>query len=243
MMPWRWGSSILLKVATPVPKPIAIGTLGVSVICRPTDLRDVAQVLLQFTALASEASVVIDTDSDADVHRALHLFGEALGDLKVHCTRRNLQDDYSAQRNYAQRALTTRWALHMDADERPTESLLNALGWLIPDLEKKGRTVCGLGRRNWVDGELTASYPDYQYRLLRTHILWVRRVHEVPQPCETFSRVVWSFPQPCLDHRIQGSRLAARRNRYGQIAEAAGKTRGQFLLERPYSPTEMAPTG
>jgi len=75
-------------------------------------------------------------------------------------------DNYAGQRNAALQAAQTEWVLFVDADERVTPELAQAVqqalgqpqaGWWIP-------------RHNYLFGKLTRHagwYPDYQLRLLR----------------------------------------------------------------------------
>ena len=75
-------------------------------------------------------------------------------------------DNYAEQRNAALKAISTEWVLFVDADERATPELAQAVqtvlngpeaGWWIP-------------RHNYLFGKLTQYagwYPDYQLRLLR----------------------------------------------------------------------------
>ena len=90
-------------------------------------------------------------------------------------------DNYAGQRNAALEALYTEWVLFVDADERATPELAQAVrevldrseaGWWIP-------------RHNYIFGKLTQHagwYPDYQLRLLRrTHARYDpgHPVHEI----------------------------------------------------------------
>src|SRR3990172_7712430 len=75
-------------------------------------------------------------------------------------------DHYAGQREAALRAAQTEWVLFVDADERVTPELAQAIrnalpgpeaGWWIP-------------RHNYIFGKLTRHagwYPDYQLRLMR----------------------------------------------------------------------------
>jgi len=90
---------------------------------------------------------------------------------------------YGSQRQAAMDALSARWILFVDADERVTPQLAqeireaiiaqpDVVGWWIP-------------RHNYIFGRLTLHagwYPDYQMRLLRpAHARWdpQREVHEL----------------------------------------------------------------
>src|SRR5262245_41937217 len=75
-------------------------------------------------------------------------------------------DNYAGQRNAALEGLSTEWVLFVDADERATPELAQAVG------EALNRPEAGwwIPRDNYIFGKLTRHagwYPDYQLRLLR----------------------------------------------------------------------------
>jgi len=75
-------------------------------------------------------------------------------------------DNYAEQRNAALEAVQTEWVFFVDADERATPQLAQAVG------EALNRSEAGwwIPRHNYIFGKLTQHagwYPDYQLRLLR----------------------------------------------------------------------------
>jgi len=94
-------------------------------------------------------------------------------------------DTYPGQRNAALEAVSfkTDWVLFIDADERVSPELANA----IRDALAQGDSYAGwrIARHNYIFGKLTLGagwYPDYQTRLLRVGAAGydpARQVHEV----------------------------------------------------------------
>lgn len=75
-------------------------------------------------------------------------------------------DNYAGQRNAALAAARTEWVLFVDADERVTPELAQAIRDVLP------RSEAGwwIPRHNYLFGKLTRHagwYPDYQLRLMR----------------------------------------------------------------------------
>lgn len=92
--------------------------------------------------------------------------------------------DYASQRNFALDYVRGRadWVLFVDADERVTDDLANAVRMAIDKPDYAGWRI---PRHNYLFGKLTTGagwYPDYQTRLLRVELARYdpdRKVHEV----------------------------------------------------------------
>jgi hypothetical protein len=145
---------------------------------------------------------------------------EKLGKVQVFC--RLLERDFSAQRNVARGKTKVPWLFHLDADETLSEDLLADLQLWIAFGERHGLRAIGFPRQDWIDGELTDRFPDYQYRLHRAGEKWIRNVHEVPSCCKNRWRKAWKVPEDgkwfLLHHRSR-SCLKARADFYDTIAE------------------------
>lgn len=91
-------------------------------------------------------------------------------------------DDFAKQRNFACGKATGDWILEIDADEIPSEALLEGLFDLCAGADRLGVEVIGLPRLNFHDGELQPGVGlhglDYQYRLHRSYCRWHGNVHE-----------------------------------------------------------------
>ena len=133
----------------------------------------------------NEVEVFLDTISS---HISLHKspfnfhFADWKNQLSSYCTK-----DYIFQ---------------IDADELPSQDLMNSLHTIIKQnvdviLVPRENTVEGLTEehiKNWgwkVDKMNRVNWPDYQWRLYRNHssIQWVNKVHERLEGFETFSTI------------------------------------------------------
>ena len=101
------------------------------------------------------------------------------------------EDDFSAQKNRAIAALDTDWVYLTDPDERLEPTILEILPLLVTEpgqeLLARTRIICesaeffdcfGIARRNYIDGVVTETYPDYQYRLFKNYCRYEKPVHE-----------------------------------------------------------------
>jgi glycosyltransferase involved in cell wall biosynthesis len=87
-------------------------------------------------------------------------------------------DSYAGQRDAALRAAQTEWVLFVDADERVTPELAQAIRDVLP------RPEAGwwIPRHNYIFGRLTRRagwYPDYQLRLMRRALAHYDPAHPV----------------------------------------------------------------
>lgn len=94
---------------------------------------------------------------------------------------RSLAGDFAAQRNVAQAALHTDWALHLDTDETLPPRTLTRLHATAALAARHRLRAVGIARRNYVDGLLSALFPDTQYRLVHRHVRFEGQVHERPE--------------------------------------------------------------
>ena len=231
--PWVRGTVLrarLSPLARPaVPQPDQRVTLGVIAAANagPQVLalwRDCAEVVAGIV-------VVLDTADDAKAETLQALLCEAGGTGRCRVLARLLANDYAAQRNRVQEAVTTPWVLQVDCDERLTPQTKTRLPDIIDEAEQAGWDVVGLTRRNMVDGVARALYPDVQYRLLRRSVAFTRAVHEYP----VLNAGQRSFVHlgAGLIHALDGRRLAVRERRYEGIEEGAGRPHDTALLMEP----------
>lgn len=95
-----------------------------------------------------------------------------------------LTSDFSAARNYCQGLASKPWVLVLDADEWPTQPLLN---WLATYKPSPGTRGVEIRRENRIDGELLPNKSAYEWhvRLYRREHKWVGPIHEhvwIPDP-------------------------------------------------------------
>jgi len=125
------------------------------------------------------AAEVIVLDSGS-TDRTLEIAQAARARARVSVVQREF-DHYAGQREAALRAAETEWVLFVDADERVTPELAQAIRHVLP------RPEAGwwIPRHNYIFGKLTRHagwYPDYQLRLMRralAHYDPARPVHEL----------------------------------------------------------------
>ena len=90
-------------------------------------------------------------------------------------------NDFSAQRNFALEHVETEWVLYLDADERLSTKLVEAINEAITSNEDKQyvfkRKSIAFGK----EFNYGTLRPDYVPRLFKTtHVQWINKVHEKP---------------------------------------------------------------
>ena len=153
-------------------------------------------------------------------------------DLAQACGAEVLQrrfDNYAAQRNAALQAVTTHWALFVDADERITEPLAHEIR---QKMEWPDYAAWQLPRHNYIFGRLTQGagwYPDYQTRLLRPDQACYdprRPVHEIVM----LKGAVGTLSHPIIHHNYRDlAHFLEKQRRYVQYD-------AQILFEQGIQP-------
>lgn len=236
--PWAAMSPRLAAdLASPAPLARLSDALALAVICRPAELEAAADLAANLDGLIGEVLVAVDSRDPAEAPRFARAIRDAAGDgIATRVLVHPLDGDFAAQRNRLQAAASRRWTLHLDSDERPAPEMSAALPWLIADAEAKGRRILGFGRRNLVDGTMSAHYPDVQYRLTRADVRFVGRVHETPDAPPARWRERFQFVGGDILHFMTRERLARRSRLYESLQAGAGRPLDQTLLETPYDP-------
>jgi glycosyltransferase involved in cell wall biosynthesis len=143
----------------------------------------VPTTIAQFYHVVDEIVVVDGGSTDKSVEWA-----ERMGARVVH---RPFDNDFSAQKNYAIEQLEADWVYLHDPDERLDPPLLEIIPLLataegqqilrrndvLPATDKL-LDCFGIPRKNFIDGEQTQIYPDYQYRFFRHYCRFEGAVHE-----------------------------------------------------------------
>ena len=205
--------------------PVSLG-----LICRPAD-RDAVLAALPVQAGWTD-DVVILIDGPALAAEPVAVAGFAAGAVRV--AARPLDGDFAAQRNALQGLARHGWMLQLDADE----ALGPATGRLLPALaalaQAEDVVSIGLARANRVDGVLSDVFPDVQYRLNRTRLLYAGRVHERPVLEGSWSRSLIAL-HGCIEHRLSGLHVRARSRRYEALDPGRGRPEEEAALLRPYA--------
>lgn len=206
-------------------RPVSLG-----LICRPAD-RDAVLASLPVQAGWTD-DVVILIDGPALAAERATVAGFAAGAVRV--AARPLNGDFAAQRNALQGLARHGWMLQLDADE----ALSPATGRLLPALaalaEADGVVSIGLNRSNRVDGVLSDVFPDVQYRLNRTSLLYAGRVHERPVLDRGWPGSLIAL-HGCIEHRLSLAHVRARSRRYETFDPGRGRPEEEAALLRPYA--------
>src|SRR5574338_166633 len=157
-------------------------TLGLAMIAQNEEAH-IPATIAQFYHVVQDIVVVDGGSSDQTV-----AWAERMGARVIH---RPFDNDFSTQKNLAISELRTARVYLHDPDERPEPTLLEIMPYLITlngqaNLMEAGILppnqdffdCFGIARKNFIDGELSKVYPDYQYRLFKHYCRFEGKVHE-----------------------------------------------------------------
>lgn len=158
-------------------------SIGLAMIMQNEEIH-IPATISQFYNVVDDIVVVDGGSTDGSVQWA-----ERMGARVLH---RPFDHDFSAQKNFAIENLNTDWVYLHDPDERLEPTVLEIMPLLTADQgqvslmhagvipRKETAFDCfGIARRNYIDGDMTKVYPDYQYRLFRNYCRFEGAVHEV----------------------------------------------------------------
>ena len=196
-------------------------------LCRVT-AESVGEIIVVLDTDRAALAAAFERELSADVAEAQH--------VAIRVIARPLRADFAAQRNTVQDAARTDWVLHLDTDEKLTPQTQAQLPAIVAEAEAGRRDGVGLPRRNMVDGELSALYPDEQYRLVRRNVRFTCAVHEYP----VLRRPSVHLGSGIL-HRIDSARLTRRAEIYEAISPGAGRPHDTELLLQRLPPDVRLP--
>ena len=237
-LPWSYGGKIQAHiedaplVAEVRPNP----RLTLGVIAGVDTQQATLDLCVDMAHVVAEMAVVLDT---VDPHLATCLENRISGALssvsaaKVRVIARPLANDFAAQRNRLQEIAGTPWVLQLDSDERLSEHAKARLTTIVDDADRRGLDAVALPRRNMVDGQLSALYPDIQYRVLRRAVRFTRAVHEYPQLAGRASSLDLGSG---IIHSLSSERLDRRAAAYETIIEGSGRPHDTALLRAHLEP-------
>ena len=177
---------------------------GITVFNEAKELKRLLELLINNIDDEDEVVVCVDGDDDA-VRFELDVYAKKFYDLykplKVY--HRELNKDFSAQKNSIIENSTGDFIFHIDADEYPNNTLLEQIKdilkinevellWIprvntIEGMEQKHIDKWGwrISEKKWV------NYPDYQARVFanKKEIRWERPLHEVIRGYQTYSHL------------------------------------------------------
>jgi len=172
---------------------------GITVHNEAEELKRLLNILTNKIDKEDEIVICIDGD-DVKVEAVL---GEYLSENKAIVYKRKLNGDFAAQKNSVIENSTGDYVFHIDADEYPSDGLLE---YVKPILEANDIDLIWVPRVNTVDGITEqhiqqwgwrvsdagwVNYPDYQSRIFKNspEIRWKSKVHERIFGAETFSHL------------------------------------------------------
>lgn len=215
---WRYG---FVLDGTDATRATAIGhDVTLAIMTSPAQA-DMAAALVR--SLTFERVIVAIDAADAEPWQSL--FGNA------RLIAAPLAEDFSAQRNRLQAAAVEGWVLQLDSDEMPDAALIASLGWLVAAAHREGLRSLGLPRRNLVDGEMSALYPDIQYRLNRADVRFASKVHE--RPVLPFAATSLALTGT-IQHRLDTQRVRERTRLYAGMAADGAREEDETALLRPF---------
>ena len=94
---------------------------------------------------------------------------------------REWDDDFSAQRNFALQYVETEWVLYLDADERLTEGLIEAIKCAVTGSNSFQYSIKRKSVAFGQEFNHGVLKPDFVPRLFKTkNVKWINKVHEKP---------------------------------------------------------------
>ena len=172
---------------------------GITVHNEAEELKRLLNILTD--KIDKEDEIVICVDGD-DV-KVEAILGEYLSENEAVVYKRKLDGDFASQKNSVIENSTGDYIFHIDADEYPSDGLLE---YVKPILESNDIDLIWVPRVNTVDGITEqhiqqwgwrvsdagwVNYPDYQARIFKRDkdIKWIKPVHEIISGANTYSHL------------------------------------------------------
>ena len=172
---------------------------GITVHNEAEELKRLLDILTD--KIDKEDEIVICVDGD-DV-KVEAILGEYLSENEAVVYKRKLDGDFASQKNSVIENSTGDYIFHIDADEYPSDGLLE---YVKPILESNDIDLIWVPRVNTVDGITEqhiqqwgwrvsdagwVNYPDYQARIFKRDkdIKWIKPVHEIISGANTYSHL------------------------------------------------------
>ena len=213
--------------------------LTIGGICRASDAHHIANLIDSCRSLTRHYAFVVDAGGDTTVEdfraaldAAAQKDSKSLDGLDIRVLIHGLNNDFGSQRNRVHELATTDWVLQLDTDERLSLDFAEGLALVLARTEQAGIDSIGFARANYVDGTLSALWPDVQFRLNRRDVRYVGTVHEAPGV--HWRRQSWTLVGHIL-HLLPKARLAGRQERYESIKKGGGRPTDTAQLEAPFS--------
>ena len=174
-------------------------SFGITVHNEAEELKRLLNILTNKIDKEDEIVICIDGDDE----KVESVVGEYLSENEAIVYKRKLDGDFAAQKNSVIENSTGDYIFHIDADEYPSDGLLE---YVKPILEANDIDLIWVPRVNTVDGITEqhiqqwgwrvseagwVNYPDYQSRIFKNspEIRWKSKVHERIHGAQTFSHL------------------------------------------------------
>lgn len=198
-------------------------------VCNEHDeLKVLIDKLLPFITNKDELVVLVDdTNCTEDVQKLCNSYGNS---IRVYY--RPFNKDFAEHKNYLNFLCTKDWIFNIDADEYPTDTLLENLRLILEhnsDIDViavprvnivNGLTIDHISKWQWtVDSDGRVNWPDYQMRLYKNKpgIVWFGKVHEVIQGWKNGSHLPYDDDTLSLIHIKDITRQEKQNNLYNSL--------------------------
>lgn len=192
-------------------------------------LENLFQMILKYIQPEDEIIVVDDFSNDSSTIDTLAKYASSLTVYE-----NALNNDFSAQKNFAKSKCTKDYIVFIDADEVPCDTLMLTMKeilfnnpqvdmYLVPRINMvQGLTQADINRWDWqVNEKGWVNYPDYQTRIIKNipEILWEGVIHERLSGFSTHSELPSESSDYCLIHLKEINRQRKQNEFYNNIVK------------------------
>lgn len=201
--------------------PLASFALGI--MCRESELDRAVSSACDVLDEFAECLIVIDQQESwhptFELPRGIRVLG------------RPLAQSFAAQRNFIQQNSRSPWVMQLDADETISSLDVRKLRQLATSMQGHGFVSIGIPRENYVDGIRSDLYPDTQYRLNRSHVVFDGAVHERPlRPWQVSTIAIGCN----ITHHLDSAHVATRSYQYDKISPGLGRVHEREEFAEPF---------
>ena len=197
------------------------------------ELATLLSVLSEYIRDEDEIVILRDVNITEEVITVHEKFEEVLDCEYRHDNEHALNRDFASHKNYLNSLCTGEYIFQIDADEYPSNDLIEQLPellamnpstdlYLIPRINTvDGLTADHINRWNWdINDNGWVNFPDNQSRIYKntSDIYWINMVHERIVGYKTYATLP-PMEEYCLFHPKQIARQVAQNELYAEIAD------------------------
>lgn len=190
-------------------------------------LENLFQMILKYIQPEDEIIVVDDFSNDSSTIDTLAKYASSLTVYE-----NALNNDFSAQKNFAKSKCTKDYIVFIDADEVPCDTLMLTMKeilfnnpqvdmYLVPRINMvQGLTQADIVTWGWnVNDKGWVNYPDYQTRIIKNlpEIMWEGKVHERLIGHTSHSALPHESSEYCLIHLKEINRQRKQNEMYNSL--------------------------